>query len=57
MITLVLTAEQAEYLRRALSRDSETLEEMAPWYIDSGAEHARELEINGQLTKAMEVTT
>ena len=50
MITIQLTTEQFFYLRHAVRRDLENLEEMAPWDIDENtAEHEREI----RLCKAM----
>ena len=46
MVTLELTADVFAYLRRAMARDLEELEEMAPWDIDDhDQEHADEMRL------------
>jgi len=54
MITLQLTARQFVYLQAAVTRDRETLDEMAPWDIDAQvAEHADELRRNGEVARLL----
>jgi hypothetical protein len=44
MVNLQLTLDQYNYLRHAVRRDLENLEDMAPWDIaDYEAEHEREI--------------
>lgn len=44
MVNLQLSLEQYNYLRHAVKRDLDTLEEMAPWDIDDQtAEHEDEI--------------
>lgn len=50
MINLQLSLEQYNYLRHAVRRDLDTLEDMAPWEIDG---HEAELEKDIRLCKAM----
>lgn len=50
MINLQLSLEQYNYLRHAVRRDLDTLEDMAPWEIDG---HEAELEKDIRLCKGM----
>lgn len=54
-IALMLTERQLAYLKRAMVRDKETLEEMAPWDIDGhDEEHEQELTCNGQIARILD---
>jgi hypothetical protein len=50
MINLQLSLEQYNYLRHAVRRDLDTLEDMAPWEID---DQGPEWEIDIRLCKGM----
>jgi hypothetical protein len=46
MVTLTLTPQQFDYLRQAVKRDLESLQEMAPWDIDdNGPQHKRDVQL------------
>lgn len=55
MINLQVSLEQYNYLRHAVRRDLDTLEEMAPWEIDDqGAEHEREIRLCKAMAKLLD---
>lgn len=55
MITLQVSLEQYNYLRHAVRRDLDTLEEMAPWEIDDqGPEHEREIRLCKAMAKLLD---
>jgi hypothetical protein len=45
MVTLTLTPQQFEYLRQAVTRDLESLQEMGPWDIAFGPQHKRDVQL------------
>ena len=55
MVNLQLSLDQYNYLRHAVRRDLDTLEEMAPWDIDdNGPEHAKEIRLCKAMAKLLD---